>query len=281
MTKVIIIGNGFDLSLGLKTEYKDFINTDYFLCLLNDSSNYFCKHIYDKFKSANWIDIENEFKVFAKRCIERQHGDDFKREYKLLCSSLMLYLKSLDLSSINKESDAYRYLKKTIQIETGSYLKIYNFNYTETVNQILFELGYNETEISKILVKVHGSLNEKGIKFGVEESSRLDKWNQFLYKTHNDNVNQVNLDDFLGIAEQVEFFGHSLGETDHDYFTTFFRNTHNSRTKPIILIYKYNQDSAYLINEQLNTLTNGSIIPIRTVNRLKFYSSVEELNFLF
>lgn len=32
--KIIIIGNGFDLSLGLKTSYKDFIESDSFTLLL-------------------------------------------------------------------------------------------------------------------------------------------------------------------------------------------------------------------------------------------------------
>ena len=50
------------------------------------------------------------------------------------------------------------------------------------------------------------------------------------------------------------------------------------RFKPKISIYKYNQDSADSIHEQLNTLTNGSIIPILTVNRLTFFTDIDQLN---
>ena len=37
--KIIIIGNGFDLSLGLKTSYKDFIESDSFTLLLNKENS--------------------------------------------------------------------------------------------------------------------------------------------------------------------------------------------------------------------------------------------------
>ena len=128
------------------------------------------------------------------------------------------------MSEIDRNSVAYRYLKNVATNQKpGTIFYIYNFNYTESVYKILEELDYNKEEINKILVKVHGSLDGKGIKFGVEESSKLASWNQFLYKSHNDNANQIELNSMFESASQVEFFGHSLGETDHDYFTSFFR----------------------------------------------------------
>ncbi|ALU75278.1 hypothetical protein F7642_10905 [Tenacibaculum finnmarkense genomovar ulcerans] len=58
---VIIIGNGFDLSIGLKTSYSDFIKSIEFQELLKNE-NLLAKHLNGIHTLQNWIDIENELK---------------------------------------------------------------------------------------------------------------------------------------------------------------------------------------------------------------------------
>ncbi len=64
--KIIIIGNGFDLSLGLKTSYKDFIVSDYFNSLL-EKHNTLAIYLYKKQEINNWVDIEKELTEYSKK----------------------------------------------------------------------------------------------------------------------------------------------------------------------------------------------------------------------
>lgn len=59
----LIIGNGFDLSLGLSTSYMDFVNSDEFQILLN-MQNQLAIYLKVNAELQNWIDIENELKLY-------------------------------------------------------------------------------------------------------------------------------------------------------------------------------------------------------------------------
>lgn len=65
---VLILGNGFDLDLGLKTSYKDFWESEYcpkdypapLICHLNSRWE-------DNLDSVRWYDLENELLVYANK----------------------------------------------------------------------------------------------------------------------------------------------------------------------------------------------------------------------
>ena len=61
--KLLVIGNGFDLALGLKTSYLDFMrwlkNEHY----MDDA--YLYKYLSSKFYQQRWIDIENELRQYS------------------------------------------------------------------------------------------------------------------------------------------------------------------------------------------------------------------------
>ena len=63
--KIVIIGNGFDLSLGLKTSYKDFIESDSFTLLLK-KENSLTIYLNGKQEINNWVDIEKELTEYSK-----------------------------------------------------------------------------------------------------------------------------------------------------------------------------------------------------------------------
>lgn len=70
--KLFIIGNGFDLSCGLKTSYKNFYESSFFDSLgkgPKDSKKSI--NIYDHLKSKqvmnNWLDLEQELKQIVKQ----------------------------------------------------------------------------------------------------------------------------------------------------------------------------------------------------------------------
>ena len=58
----IVIGNGFDINLGLPTSYADFVKSTHFDDMVK-RGNELAKHLKSKFELQNWIDIENELKI--------------------------------------------------------------------------------------------------------------------------------------------------------------------------------------------------------------------------
>ena len=58
---VLVIGNGFDLDLGLPTKYSDFIKS---LCFdeLCEKDNKLANHLREVHDVKNWIDVEEELK---------------------------------------------------------------------------------------------------------------------------------------------------------------------------------------------------------------------------
>ena len=89
---ILVIGNGFDLNLGLNTSYNHFINNDLFLN--KTDKNKLFAYLLNKHNLQKWIDIENELKIYSKKA---QNDINFKNEFNELCSVLVEYLKKLIL----------------------------------------------------------------------------------------------------------------------------------------------------------------------------------------
>ena len=100
---MLVIGNGFDLSLGLKTSYGDFMyNIRYYV--VDTSYNYkIIRYLIEKVQKENWVDIENELKNYANICDYDEVFYIFKNDYKLLCSLLCRYLSDVIEESKDKE----------------------------------------------------------------------------------------------------------------------------------------------------------------------------------
>lgn len=60
MKTVVILGNGFDLDLGLKTSYRDFVTSQECKKLQHGNRNNLLSMILDKFYLQHWIDLEEE-----------------------------------------------------------------------------------------------------------------------------------------------------------------------------------------------------------------------------
>ncbi len=80
----IIIGNGFDINLGLPTSYTDFVKSTHFDDMVK-RGNELAKYLKSKFELQNWIDIENELKTYS---LERSDAS-FKSNYELLICALI------------------------------------------------------------------------------------------------------------------------------------------------------------------------------------------------
>src|SRR5690554_2661763 len=84
---IVVIGNGFDVNLGLKTKYSDFIQSSAFQEEM--ISNSLFKYLFTQYTQNNgWIDAEIELKNYTKSNPENYH-----EEFKILKQKLTQYLR--------------------------------------------------------------------------------------------------------------------------------------------------------------------------------------------
>ena len=270
--EVLIVGNGFDRNLGLKTSYHDFIASDIFKNLLA-TNNQLCLHLKNQHSLDNWIDIENELKEYSFKVCKDSNRKIFRQEYQKLCSSLCEYLNSLDMSNIDETSNAYKYI--TNYAIEFKHLSIINFNYTSSIDYIA-----NQNNLSLQISKIHGSAENNRIVFGVEDNARINANDVFLKKSTCLWNKILNIEAILSDVNNIVFLGYSLGETDHHYFRDFFQRTsHNSsmnKTQKSIWISYYKEDGMYDILKQIDALTNNRIQSLRTYQNFNMFDWTEK-----
>lgn len=256
---VLIIGNGFDQSLGLKTSYTNFIESEEFKRNLTYP---LFKYLYDQKQIKKWIDLEIELKNYAQANEKKMVSRDFYYDqFKELCISLKLYLQNLDYDTIDQKSDAANFLRENIIMDT----LIINFNYTDTVTRIINN-KYTAEEI-----KMHGSY-DKDIIIGIEDNIALSKEFIFLKKSTSPIYPNVDCNEILSNAINIYFFGYSLGETDHSYFDRFFSGISSipSKGNKRITFFYYKENGRLDILHELDTLTHRQIGLLKQSNNIVF-----------
>ena len=121
VNRVLIIGNGFDIDLGLKSRYSDFATSQLWIdnidAKINEySSDSLMNSLFNAKNKENWFDIEqtmldyvlNLMKLYDKTNYEFDSNED-KKAYTLVCQLLKQYLiKESNSVSINKKSIAVK-----------------------------------------------------------------------------------------------------------------------------------------------------------------------------
>ena len=141
---LVIIGNGFDLDLELKTSYKDFMLSQIFENYreksITETTSYgqlnLFDYLQDKFdgNDRNWIDIEMELRDFARKVDlseyenEQAALDYIEKTFNQVRAALCEYLSNIDYSSMNIQSAAIETLKAIRRVRN---CMVYNFNYTD------------------------------------------------------------------------------------------------------------------------------------------------------
>jgi hypothetical protein len=265
--KIIIIGNGFDLSLGLKTSYKDFIQSDYFISLLYNH-NSLALHLYEKQEINNWVDIEKELTEYSKKI--QDDKSKVKNDFKELKNALMDYLKEAQEKEINQNSKAFEMMKNEISDADI----IYNFNYTNSVFRVAEIL-----EISNIESKhsfVHGSIENKNIIFGVEDRADINDNHIFLKKSAHHNFTESNIIKILHNNDEkidLVIFGHSLGITDSSYFSNYFSSLTSKYNNPNLKFYYFGEEAYDEMMFIIDKYTIYNLTNFKHYNDLKFIDS--------
>lgn len=273
--KVLIIGNGFDLDLGLKTRYSDFAKSEYW----PNKDNILLEENLQKAMNGAadmdaWFDLEQVLADYAAS----QHGDTFVRPshyfaedkpfFERLTNGLTQYLENEQRKrDINKDSVAAKVLKAIV--ENGYFSSIYSFNYTD-LSCLAAKTG---VEVIKY-EHVHGCLKDNSIILGVDDKIDLCKGYSFLYKTFNKYYTSHHIQYDLQEADEVVFFGHSLGPNDYHYFQQFFkyqcRDGMDSKDMKRITFFTYDDQSRISLLEKLREMNDKRTDLLFMLNDMSF-----------
>lgn len=271
---LLIVGNGFDLSIGFKTSYGDFMKSSYFP---HEETSNLCSYLHKQYEeNMGWIDIENELSEYsrmltAKKLNAKKYNTildigSLREEYDELKSSLKCYLQEETNRAFDPSPD--NPAKRVIdQLPADS--KIISFNYTSIIERLTWD-KFKDSKGN--LLHIHGSLAPyDDIVFGVEDSAKLSKEHVFLYKAYSPHLKVQEFSDWLNSAERIIFYGYSLGDTDRQYFEKFFRKLCSGDSSFTELVfYYYGQASYDNLIWQLQMLTNHKLTQLQILNKLEF-----------
>lgn len=255
MKRVFIIGNGFDLNLGWKTGYRDFVESQY--CPIENSGSSLSGFLAEKTMIDRWFDLEAILRSYAsvdnkQAALPGAIWSDEKFFYQLR-EGLNVYLKNEMTRDVDTHSDAIAVLRSIVN--SRLFGPIYSFNYTN-LNQIAKQAGIH-TPFS--YSSVHGSIDNDSIILGIDDKTEVRKGYAFLRKVFNEHYKSHPIRYDLQECKEVVIFGHSLGDNDYPYFRDFFKAQsqcvgRNSSKK--ITIFTKDNRSRMQILEQLRVMND-------------------------
>ena len=230
-----IIGNGFDIDMGLPSRYSDFARSKEFRDLVDRMSWMFHEEERDhslvlqlqkESARSNWFDIEEEIHKYVNN--HTTLDDRFIRlvraEFEELKKALASYLRRITSNFKADENKLSRQLYYRMR------------ECPLTVTQIIFNYTY-PSECLKLPLQpeifnggqhwftyVHGSLKDNDIVLGcdLQPNEEVNRQLSFMYKYNQLNRANHVARNILG-AKEIIFFGHSVNEMDFGYFKEFFR----------------------------------------------------------
>ena len=294
INRLLILGNGFDLDLGFKTSYKDFVNNpntkDCGQFPFNEPTIITGRlgyYIHRCTSIKNWYDLENiltefgkkeqvlkphslssVFKFYSSGLFKRTilHSEHFyvttdeksQKDYALLIDRLAKYLGSVDIKNPKEDSVAARLMRALFHVLMDTPPTVFSFNYTD-LTAICSPLLYASIEPPTY---VHGSLADDNIILGVGDYADLRPSANYLYKTSSAKYRSTNLAEALEVADEIYFFGLSLSQVDYPYFEDLFRDITSRKYMPqrkFIRIFTYDSTSRMNILFNLRKMNEGMI----------------------
>lgn len=254
--KLLVLGNGFDIDLGLKTKYSDFARSKFWDDLMKDVLAGLSNDLLSDLKKANeteaWFDIEQVMYDYVTSLSDYSYdASKDKSEFNKLQNALMKYLEDVQNDqTCNNDCYAYRVLK---EMSNSGSLRIYTFNYTNVCK--LAEYCGLKVE-SSMVTHMHGALENKGIILGILADSSVsirDEYS-FMYKDNSRFYMPNKMYDDFDKANEIVFFGHSINGMDFPYFKDFFikqSGMAGDYKRKNITIFTYNDDSDIQIRNSI------------------------------
>ena len=335
---VLVLGNGFDLDLGLRTSYKDFWGSKY---CPKDYPAPLIKHLNEKWPDSldkvKWYDLENELLEYYIKIQNKQpknydiispseakflnalnpdilirgYYPSYAAEVESLSKKDLLYfsdlgynaqmeipyLNDLKQSAIWRDIQAVKHIKEglckyiseacnvaidnktcsfnvlfalTQAKENGDSLQIYTFNYTS------LQAPYGSS-LTNITHHMHGTCIDGRIIIGTQDSKEFNKEYDFLQKSFDPYFNPPALVYDLLNANEIVFFGHSIGVNDRQYFKSFFKQQTSTEApkRKRITIFTRDEKSEIEIKRSLQEMTDHNLSALYGMNDLEIIKTAE------
>lgn len=283
MNILYLIGNGFDVSLGMKTRYADFYDA-YCAQAEENVNSKVCelKKIIESGKD-NWADLEWAFGQYTTRLANYQ---EFEEVYYNLSDALIDYLrreeKKVDPDRFSKEELLKYLVSPEIALTTADQrlvgrgnpnsmnnIDLVTFNYTRTIERIL-NWDANTPLRGRVagtgvpwtfgqVLHVHGTLDEGAtILLGVNDPTQIanqvlaknEEVTDILVKPYSNRVLKQEVDvkckSFINRADIIVLFGLSVGATDAIWWKEIMGRL--STSSAILIIYHFDTKLAIAPN---------------------------------
>ncbi len=272
---ILILGNGFDLDLGIHTKYSEFANNKEYwpfkdsLSFEEDSLPYFLnKH---KNQVDTWFDLEELLASYASETknLNKEKVIQVKNDFSTLTNALQEYLIHQENVFVEQMKNSIGHARRVTPAHlilqyflTKQVRSIYTFNYTNAyriARQFILKFEDNINHI-------HGSTKEENIILGTGDQRVMGDAFFEMHKSASPHYGSNNLVEDINNADEVYIFGHSLGKNDHDYFSEFFKMASKTVHRPFapgkikIRIFTLDEKSEIELKKQLMTLTDNHLI---------------------
>lgn len=224
----IVLGNGFDIDLGLPTRYSDYAKSREFRNLpqvspfntfidTNNPHKSLWAHLQSVYERQHWFDVEEEIYSFAIKQTNRSLSissiefDEIKDSLKRYITHIVKYSKP------RHESLAYHFMKDIVE-KSNADVSIYNFNYTNCLSLCGCQIINNVK-----CYNIHGSL-DSDIALGYYDYKKLLSNSEYTFMDKSYMLKKAGFGieaNLLG-ADEVIFFGHSLNQMDFSFFRSLF-----------------------------------------------------------
>lgn len=272
MNITYILGNGFDLNIGLKTHYSDFY--DYYVKVPSDDEDIkkFKKDIKGN-NRYNWSDLESALGKYTK---EISDVDVMCKILEDINNNLKDYIKGVEKSFIGNDDNIKTTLLNDLKtpeqfllskykqnflnfynsrVESNAVINIISLNYTSTVEKMIIDhipinngLGFPNKYVSiEKIYHLHHTISDETIILGVADEKQIEndsfktdiRIKEYLIKSETNKMLGTRIDDICsGIIASTNVFviyGVSLGETDNVLWNKIADSMNKNDTSMLII----------------------------------------------
>lgn len=281
--RLLILGNGFDLCLGRDTRYSDFVNSRFWP--ENLKSELF-SYLEEKANLESWFDLESELGRYVQSVRKESSAYVTTRpgrakldenDFKEIVESLIAYLKNVERKDVNCDSIAAKVFR--LACWDSAFSKIYSFNYTD-LDKLSEKLKLAGVPIVEY---VHGCLADDSAILGINDTEdTLGGLYDFMRKSFNPHYSSHPVSYDLKTADEVVFFGHSLGDNDYHYFQSFFKHQCEENLSPeerrTITIFTKDENGRMAIMRTLHKMNDGKTSLLFQNNILNIFCTDDGLS---
>ena len=270
MDVVFLLGNGFDINIGMKTRYCDFYDYYFKQISLNNIIKTFKNNIKENIE--DWADLELKLGEYLENLQENEailiYNDLIKNLQKYIQSEEEKYSYDVDSNLIRKDlispENYLRYvdsqfIKNNWKKDNENWrVRIISFNYTKSLEKliafnnkrILIETINNYQRYIDTVEHIHGFTNDRMV-LGVNDSKQIKNQNlrdckkiirRFIKpecnKTYSLNHSEK-CTSWINVAQIICLYGLSLGETDKIWWNRVAKRLVNSSA--ILIIFKFDK----------------------------------------